>query len=202
MGHPNGEAHLLWKYLKENYEPKDGVNRVAMIKQMISVGFKDEQDPCEFFGEMAGIKSRHETATKKLSEDLQMAAVVIQAPDIYDDVITAEQRSKGNAMTMENLEDAMRTLYRVKIEAKKGPVVKTNNDNELNLAFVGKCYNCGEKGPIASKCPNDKKSGSFSGKCFSCGKRGHRKDECTKPGGGAAHEMANVNVDEDIEVLI
>ena len=200
--HPNGEAHLLWKYLKEKYEPKDGVNRVAMIKQMFSIGFKEDKDPYEFFGEMAGIKSRYETATKKLSADLQMAAVVIQAPAIYDDVIAAEQRSKGDAMTMENLEEAMRTLYRVKIEAKKIPAMKTNDgENELNLAFVGKCYNCGETGHIASKCPNEKKSGSFSGKCFNCGKRGHRKGDCNKPGGGA-FETANINVDQDIEVLI
>lgn len=195
--YPNGEAHLLWKHLKDKYEPKDGVNRVAMIKQMFGIDFVDDQDPSEFFGEVAGIRSRYETATKKLSEDLQMAAVVIQAPAIYDDVITAEQRSKGDAMTMECLEEAMRTLYRVKIESKKNPGGTTTK--EVALAFVGKCFKCGEKGHMANKCP---KRSSFSGKCHNCNIRGHRMQDCKKPGGGASGEVANPNIDGDVEVLV
>ena len=200
-GHPNGEAHILWKALKDKYEPKDGVNRVAMIQQLFGIGFKKEQDPSEFFGEMSGIRARYQTAAKKLSEDLQIAAVVIGAPAMYDDVITAEQRSKGDAMTLENLEEAMRTLYRVKIEAKKGTDDDDDDkDTEMQLAaFSGTCFKCNEKGHMANQCP---KKSSFSGKCHNCGIRGHRVKDCKKPGGGASTEVANPNIEGEVEVLI
>lgn len=200
-GHPNGEAHIVWKCLKDKYEPKDGVNRVAMIKQLFAIDFPEKQDPSKYFGEMSGIRARYQTAAKKLSEDLQIAAVVIGAPAIYDDVITAEQRSKGDAMTLENLEEAMRTLYRVKIEARKGTDDNDGDENtEMQLAaFSGTCFKCNEKGHMAHQCP---KKRSFSGKCHNCDIRGHRMKDCRKPGGGASREVANPQIDGEVEVLL
>jgi hypothetical protein len=106
----------------------------------------------------------------------------------YHQVLTSEQRTKGDDLTMDDLEDAMNRFWRQGGGSQKK---HTSDDDGYTVlaAFVGTCYNCQEKGHRANHCPNkDTPSngnhnvsgntrGKFKGECNNCGKNWHKKSE-------------------------
>ena len=116
-----------------------------------------------------------------------MASVMEKAPYRYTSVLAVEGRVRGNALMLTNLEQAMRSQYRIVKKQKE----KTSN-RELSLTgFDGKCYKCNRVCHRANKCPYgntgssrydrntgpDKRGRRFNGKCNSCGKEGHKSTE-------------------------
>jgi hypothetical protein len=92
-------------------------------------------------------------------------------------VITALQVAQGNAITIDNLEDAMDLYHCNVINEGKG----TNHDEEGKVVlsgFTGACYKCGEVGHTKANCPKKQsgksprsnKSKTPRRKCEVCGK--------------------------------
>ena len=93
-------------------------------------------------------------------------------------MLTAEQRAKGNALTLEDLESTMNQHWR-----QIGNSVEEDN-SEVGLAGADGnkivCFKCGEEGHKATRCPkNRKRTGKGKDrKCYNCGKTGHLKVDC------------------------
>jgi hypothetical protein len=103
--------------------------------------------------------------------------------------LTSEKRTKGDDLTMDDLEDAMNQLWRQGGGSQKKDT--SDDGGEMMLAaFGGTCYNCQEKGHRANQCPKKYKPsngnhivsgdtrGKFKGECNNCGKIGHKKSDC------------------------
>ena len=51
--------------------------------------------------------------SKRFDEEELIPLTLAKAPDSYKSVLTAESRAKGNALTMEDIENVMVDLYRL-----------------------------------------------------------------------------------------
>jgi hypothetical protein len=78
-------------------------------------------------------------------EDLIAIVLSIAPADYKKPVMTAEQRAKGNALTMDDLEEAMTQHYRTIMSGKEGGGKKSiAKSHETSFAIV--CYKCRSKG--------------------------------------------------------
>jgi len=199
-----GLAHLVWSALMKKMEPKDGLSKVDAIKKLFNVSKREgDDDPTYLFDEVRRIEARYNTATSKMSDELLLAAVVIQADSMYDDVIASEQRNKGDKLTLDDLEEAMTTLYRVKQHG-----VDKDDGDEFGFAGVSdqsvKCHRCGGIGHRIAECPSDdrgarnrKQRGEFKfyGRCHNCNEKGHMARDCNQASKEAeADERAGVEI--------
>ena len=103
---------------------------------------------------------------------------------MYNTTIAAARREKKKNLTLNDLEEEMRDLWRITYGEDLQSDDDEEEDREIALnTFDGICYECGKKGHRARDCPskdnNDgTRKGRFNGKCHECGKVGHRKDDC------------------------
>eukprot|EP00957_Ditylum_brightwellii_P212310 15367177-Ditylum_brightwellii.AAC.2 len=63
------------------------------------------------FEKISGLENRYNTSLFCISLDDQITTVLDKAPVEYSTVLTCEQRSKGSALTMIDLEEAMKPLH-------------------------------------------------------------------------------------------
>ena len=180
MEYPGGLAHLVVKALFAKYQPQDIVTCVELRQMLNKVSMKKSDDPAKLFEQISGIKNKYNTAMKRIDEGDLIAMVLDAAPAEYQAILTAEQRVKGDAVTLQDLENAMTQHWR---QISGGTNRNKDNDNEITLAaFNGFCYNCKKHGHCASECKEhgrgNNRKGKFSGKCNSCGKVGHRASDC------------------------
>jgi hypothetical protein len=124
------------------------------------------------------------------------------APKEYVSILTAEQRSKGIALRLTDLESAMTQHWR----QTTGTLSAAEEGNEVTLlGFNGICYNCQKPGHRANECPEKANRNSrgrnnnnnrnfsrggrgrgnggnnnfkFKGNCNNCGKQGHAEAIC------------------------
>lgn len=182
---PSGLAYVVMELLFARFRPDDVITRVELRKQLAKVSMKVNAKPSTLFEQISSIRNRFNKGTRKVDEEELIATVLEKAPKEYQAVLTCEQRVKGNAVKLEDLEDAMTEHYRV-IEA-----VEDNEDEGDDIAlsaFNGTCYKCGFKGHRAKDCRVDKskwkknsnsnKPRSSRMKCYQCGKPGHRQVDC------------------------
>lgn len=190
--YPGGLAHLVWSALRKKLEPKDGLSQIELIRKLFALEVSKDGDPGDIFDQVRTIEGRYNTPTRKMGEELKMAAVVIQAGEQYDDVIASEQRSRGERLTCNDLEEAMMALYRVKQHVKDPD--SNDIDMETGLAtWIANvedghiiCRNCQGRGHKAAECPSKSKGRSvkaedlqqFQGVCHNCKKRGHKAKDC------------------------
>ena len=179
---PGGLAHKVVVKLKEKYQPNDRVSRVKLRRRLDRVEMSKTDDPSELFEQIASIKNAFQTNnTQTVDEEDLLATVLEKAPEEYASILATEERSKGANLTLENLEAAMDTEYRI-CYGVKGTEREKKKRGELSLAaFNGKCYNCQEDGHLARDCPKSTKGkgqGKFKGTCNNCGKHGHKKTDC------------------------
>jgi hypothetical protein len=144
------------------------------------------EDPVRMFERLAGIKMRFNTTAYQIPQDELMAVAMQKAPSQYDGGIGVEMRIKGDALTMQDLQEMMSNQYQIS-SSKSG----ANNDNQ-EIGSVGaegrgvKCYNCQLFGHRAFNCTNAKKERKdngekkpkFTGKCATCGKQGQKAETC------------------------
>ena len=184
---PGGLAHKVVVKLKENYQPNDRVSRVELRQRLNRVEMSKTDDPSELFEQISSIKNAFQTNnTQTVDEEDLLATVLEKAPEEYASILATEKRSKGANLTLENLEAAMDTEYRIRYGV-KGIEREKKRRGELPLsAFNSKCYNCQEEGHLARDCPKSTKDqrfggkgqGKFKGTCNNYGKHGHKNTDC------------------------
>ena len=179
---PNGKASSVVDALIQKFCPQDTASLVELQQELNSVSMKPNDDPAVMFGKLSAIRNKYNNAVTQVSAEQLLAAAIRAAPRDYKAIITCEQRIRGTAVTMNDIESAMHQHWR----SIKGTSRKTRNedDEELTLsAFDGVCFKCGKKGHKSQDCQSGSKPGSankgkgskqrFDGKCNTCGKPGH-----------------------------
>jgi hypothetical protein len=175
--------------LIKKYRPDDIIAAAEARRRLNDVSMKKYDDPAILFEQLAEIEVAYAGTTIKLTEQDCIGVVFATAAEKYHSVLTSEQRTKGDGLTMDDLEDAMNQLWRQGGGSQKN---QTGNDGgEMVLsAFGGTCYNCQEKGHSSNQCPkkdgpnighrnaNGNTQGKFKGECNNCGKIGHKKYDC------------------------
>ena len=188
-----GQVHLVIDGLMKKYKPLDTITRVELRQKLNGVAMKKGQDPAVIFKQISSIENQYNAPGKHIEED-DLIAVVLDAASIeYQPVLTSEQRLRGDALTLANLESAMNQHWKQTKTTKKD-----EDNNEISLStFEGACFMCQEKGHKANTCPkkttnsgkayngngngngNGKSGGKrFTGKCNNCGKTGHISANC------------------------
>jgi hypothetical protein len=137
---PTSENALHTKYF-----PKDLVSTIELRRALNAVTMKKEVDPAMLFEQISAIENKFNTVNYRIPKEDRIATVLEKAPREYGTVLTVEQRSKGNNLTLEDLYDAMsqlwRTLYRDDIEVGDGAEIGlTSTESQLT------CYRCKKRG--------------------------------------------------------
>ena len=188
---PSGLAYVVVEKLKEEYNPSDRVAGVEMKRKLNNVSMSDFDKPQRLFEQLKAIQNQYKDIACGLRIEDMILAVFEKAPKEYSASLMMVEREKGNALTLKDLEDAMKSYYRVKY----GDQRKESKQGEVSLsAFQGTCYTCQKKGHKSNQCPmknNQAKSESkgkesennngkkkFKGKCHHCGKEGHKAEFC------------------------
>jgi hypothetical protein len=175
--------------LVNNYRHDDNIVAVEVRCMLNDVSMKKNEDPAILFEQLAEIEVAYAGNTIKITEHDCIGVVFATASEKYHSVLTSEQRTKGDKLTMNDLEDAMNQFWRQGGGSQK----KHSSDDSCDMVlavFLGTCYNCQEKGHRANQCPkkdgpssgncnaSDNTRDKFKGECNNCGRIGHKKSEC------------------------
>jgi hypothetical protein len=137
---PGGEDWMINTALIIKYRPDDIIAAAEARRRLNDVSMKKYDDPAILFEQVAEIEVAYAGTTIKITEHDCIGVVFATAAEKYHSVLTSEQRTKGDGLTMDDLEDAMNQLWR-----KGGGIQKkhTGHDGgEMVLsAFGGTCYN-------------------------------------------------------------
>jgi len=209
---PDRLAYNVVKQLEYRYRPSDTMALVDERIALNKISMKKKEDPKKLFERIKEVETRYNTKTRKIKEEDKMAVVLSEAPAAYQAVLTAEQRAKGTALTMDDLQEAMGQHYRM-ISHKED---KDDEDDELVLSyFDGKCNKYKKHGHRAKDCRAKKThKKKFNGACNECGKHGHKAADCwsrasntsRRPngwrGGARNIETSNVHADGPPEIVL
>eukprot|EP00957_Ditylum_brightwellii_P169697 12916186-Ditylum_brightwellii.AAC.1 len=81
---------------------------------------KRKDDPDMLFEQISGLQNRYNTTSFQVSMEEQIATVLDKAPAEYSTVLTCKQRTRGQSLTMNNLQSAMAQLFCTMYGEKKG----------------------------------------------------------------------------------
>jgi hypothetical protein len=200
---PEGLAYLVVAALKAKYMPDDVITKVELRQMLAKVKMKKDDEPSIIFEQLSAIENRFNKPGQQIPDDDLIAAVLTAAPKDYVSILTAEQRSKGTALRLTDLESAMTQHWR----QTTGTLSTAEEGNEVTLlGFNGICYNCQKPGYRADECPEKanrnpggrnnnnnnrnfsrggrgrgnggNKNFKFKGNCNKCGKQGHAEATC------------------------
>jgi hypothetical protein len=192
---PEGNANMIVKALMKKYSPQDLISRIEMKDELEKVSMKKNEDPSTLFNQIQALEIEFK---KEVSLEDKLALILNKCPREYVGVISAERRTKGLQLDIDDVEEAMHEYWR---SANVGHGNSHENDDddgnskELSMAaFSGNCNYCKQKGHMIKDCPklkakntggqgSNNTSRKFKGKCNHCGKSGHKEADCwDKPG--------------------
>ena len=104
---PEGLACLVVSNLMKRYRPVDTISKVEMRQKLNQITMKRGSNPSLLFEMLASIEDQYLAPGMKLDEADLIAVVLDVAPDEYQSILTAEQSSKGNQLTLMDLEIIM-----------------------------------------------------------------------------------------------
>ncbi|KAL7577787.1 hypothetical protein ACA910_010543 [Epithemia clementina (nom. ined.)] len=147
-----------------------------------------KEDPTTLFKQILKIENQFNTTVVK--EDA-IAIILDASPSEYQPGLIAGQRAKGNALTIQDLAEAMDQHWRCVYGKQNTKTImgEEGTATEVSLAgvaFHGTCYNCKKPGHKTKDCPNKKAGGKSGAKtnngkcktCNHCGKPGHNEVDC------------------------
>jgi hypothetical protein len=169
---PNGLASAVIKCMFGRYKPDDTTALAECQARLMRLKLGAKEDPSDLFVNIAEIKAQYESATYTIDHHLIVSTMLCAKS-----VITAVQVVQGNAMTIDDLEDAM-DLYHCNV-INEGKGTSHNKEGKVVLSgFTRACYKCGKAGHTKANCPKKQSGKSPSSnksktpwcKCDVCGK--------------------------------
>lgn len=185
---PNGLAWKVVQALHQRFKPADVVSKIELRRALNQISMSRKEDPTTLFEQLSKTENTFTTVIPTVDA---IAIVMDAAPSEYQAILTAEQRAKGNEITLEDISEAMVQHWRC-LYGKRNSKLLVGEDAgpELGMAgieFKGKCHNCNEYGHKATACPHKKRKYSYDKmkswnlkrrKCGNCGKLGHEEKDC------------------------
>lgn len=175
---PNGLACKVINSLFKRYVLQDLMSKAEMRQALNAVTMKKDNDPAKLFEGPSGVCNHYKTTTFQITDEELIAPLLKKAPKEYSMVLTCEQKTKGMALSIDDLEGATnqlwRTLYGSFGDKSNKEMILSSNEK------CGRCYKCEKSGhKTFEECRNRSKP-KFNGKCNSCGATGHRAADCFK----------------------
>ena len=183
---PTGIAAHVMTALFNRYRPTDVLTSMEIKRALFGVRIKSAQDPRILFEKIQAVNNKFEG---NVSDEDMLATAISAAPPQYAATIAAKEIRRGDQLTIDEVENAMKLQWRLS----GGNVNADTASDELALAGVGvECYLCHERGHIAKNCPHrrDRNEGGGDGApnaggrrrsdaiCNLCGKVGHLAKDC------------------------
>lgn len=81
-------------------------------RQLTAVSMGKKEDPHKMFEEFHRLSNLFNNGNVKISDENLMAQVFLAASDHYLSVLNSESRSKGNNLSLTDIEEAMTQLWR------------------------------------------------------------------------------------------
>ena len=105
---PGRLAFKMTNTLKTRYALKDRMTIVERTRKLNKVKLASGKNPANLFKEIKSIDNQYKNLNHNLSEDKKIAAVLEKASHEYSVILANTAREKGNSLTMDDLEEAMR----------------------------------------------------------------------------------------------
>mgnify|MGYP001200861434 FL=1 len=110
---------------------------------------KKQANPDKFFNKLNTVRARY---SADINEEMLINEVMVKAPIKYQGIIASETMSKGAALKLSDLKDAMKTIWRMGSSAGNYMTAESSDESDdggtelIGSAFNGECYNCEKKG--------------------------------------------------------
>lgn len=138
---------------------------------------KKSEDPDKYFDKLAVLKNKYKHCPSTFDDKKMIAATIAKALSTYGSVITGVLCDKGDKLTLEDLQAALKEYWRIKHNliarsnatnddedstgGNSGSEVALFGTSELKK-IKGRCYYCGKPSHMANQCPK-KKNGKMKG---------------------------------------
>ena len=86
---------------------------VKRTQQLNVIKLKKEEDPEKLFEKLKAINNQFSNLTHGLSENDKLANVLQKASEEYGVILANTAREKGNRLSLDHLEDAMKLQWRI-----------------------------------------------------------------------------------------
>ena len=180
---PSGLAHLVVQGLFNKFRPQDNVSKIEVRRQLAAMKLKDKEDPAKLF-ERAGKIANQSTGTNKVSDEDMLACVMSAFTDKCHPVITSLAITKGDALTINDLEVTTKAFFRINVASKESANESTDNGSNSGQEYVLSNVNRGGGGNRGGRGGRGR---GYSGRgrgnggrkrCYLCNNEGHLKRDC------------------------
>mmetsp|Transcript_2664 Transcript_2664/g.3552 ORF Transcript_2664/g.3552 Transcript_2664/m.3552 type:complete len:374 (-) Transcript_2664:220-1341(-) len=207
---PEGRASIVWKGLMKKYRPNDMASAQEGEDALKKIKMKEKANPADLISDLIEVKYKYPKA--EISDERLLVNAFRKAPEKYKSLLVNRQATiigNGEAMTLDDAEEVMTTLYRTSEQNKEEEEDSDEEEGEAALsAFKKNCYHCNLPGHKAYQCPKKKNRGGkyksnrnnkkkFQGNCHHCGKKGHRKQDCFQLVGYPGSDNNNSSTNEE-----
>ena len=168
--YPDGLAHSVVTGLLKKHRPTDRLSKMEALADLDAVTMEENDDPENMFNEIATIKQVYKDSQMDDANYLNHVLKVVS--EDYKQVIAVEMRAKGDALSLDDVQEAMSSLYRLKNnKATEKSGKKSGNDEteSILMAQVRKAVQSGDESALTSV---------LRDLCYYCGKPGHKAYQC------------------------
>ena len=133
-----GLAHLLVRDLLKEHQPKVRTSKVEAKVKSLEIKMELCGDPKHIFEQTSKVENECNDESSSLDKEDLISVVLDAIEKEHKSVLTSEMRQKDDAVTLDNLKEAMDEHHRL--------ISQTTGHAETKLGLGATCYNCGEKG--------------------------------------------------------
>ena len=156
---PSGIAAKVTEALFNRYQPVDVLTTMEIKRALFGVRIEPKQNPRILFERLQAINNKFEG---RVSDEDMLATAISSAPTQYAATIAAEEIRQGDALTLDDLEKAMKMHWRIN----GGTSGEQSTNEELTLVDASSEGNTKYQARRSNK------------KCNLCGRIGHFYKDC------------------------
>lgn len=161
LNHISEEKHAqtLWKKLEQLYARKTGQNKMFLIKQLMSLRYRDGTPLRCHFEIFQGIINQLAGTGIKFDDEIQGLCLLATLPDSWETFRLLSYSAPNGVMNMDlakssilNEEMRRKSDRRFLLQKEGGQSKVRDYKSKSNRFATAECYECGEKGHIRKYC--------------------------------------------------